>query len=128
VNSCMQDLRAGNCPRKLHASKAFGTTEHMWYVIHAKDRPESLAQRLSARPAHVERLKELNRLGRLLTAGPIPAIDSEDPGPAGYSGSLVIADFADISAAKAWARNDPYFAAGVYEDVDVLPFKRVLPL
>ncbi len=100
----------------------------MWYAIHAKDRQGSLEKRLASRPAHFERLKELNRLGRLLTAGPIPAIDSEDPGPAGFLGSLVIADFPDISAAKTWAADDPYFEAGVYQEVDVYPFKRVLPL
>ncbi|MFT5139640.1 MAG: hypothetical protein ACI9H8_002370 [Lysobacterales bacterium] len=100
----------------------------MWYAIHAYDRPESLQQRLQSRPQHLERLKELNRQGRLLTAGPIPAIDSEDPGPAGFLGSLVIADFPDLSTARAWAAGDPYFAAGVYEKSDVFPFKRVLPL
>jgi uncharacterized protein YciI len=100
----------------------------MWYVIHAQDREGSLEQRLAARPAHVERLKELNRQGRLLTAGPLPAIDSQDPGPAGFLGSLVIADFVDLPAARSWASVDPYFDAGVYEKVDVYPFKRVLPL
>lgn len=99
----------------------------MWYAIHAKDRSGSLQQRLAARPAHVARLNQLCSEGRLLTAGPIPAIDSEDPGPAGFLGSLVIAKFADISKARAWADQDPYFEAGVYEKVDVFPFKRVLP-
>jgi uncharacterized protein YciI len=100
----------------------------MWYAIHAKDSEGSLQKRLAARPAHVERLKELNDQGRLLVAGPIPAIDSEDPGPAGFLGSLVIAEFQNIETARIWASVDPYFAVGVYESVDVFPFKRALPL
>ena len=100
----------------------------MWYAIHARDKEGSLENRLASRPAHVERLKELNRQGRLLTAGPLPAIDALDPGPAGFQGSLVIADFRDIAEARSWAADDPYFAAGVYAQVDVYPFKRVLPL
>lgn len=99
----------------------------MWYVIHAKDRDNSLKKRLEARPAHVERLKDLNGQGRLLVAGPLPAIDAEDPGPAGFTGSVIIAGFADLAAARAWADDDPYVAAGVYEKVDIYPFKRVLP-
>jgi uncharacterized protein YciI len=100
----------------------------MWYAIHAKDTEGSLQKRLAARPAHIQRLQELNDRGRLLVAGPIPAIDSEDPGPAGFLGSLVIADFPDITTAQSWAAVDPYFEAGVYESVNVYPFKRALPL
>ena len=100
----------------------------MWYAIHARDTEGSLAKRLESRPAHVRRLQDLNDQGRLLVAGPIPAIDSPDPGPAGFRGSLVIADFPSLSEAQAWAGDDPYFAAGVYQEVDVYPFKRVLPL
>ena len=99
----------------------------MWYAIHARDLENSLDQRLASRAAHISRLQQLNNQGRLLTAGPIPAIDAEDPGPAGYRGSLVIAEFNCLSDAQAWAQADPYFAAGVYADVDVFPFKRVLP-
>ena len=100
----------------------------MWYVIHARDFESSLDKRLVSRPAHIERLQELNNQGRLLTAGPLPAIDSEDPGPAGFHGSLVIANFRSLPDARAWALDDPYFAAGVYEKVEVYPFKRVMPL
>ena len=100
----------------------------MWYVIHAKDRKDSLQKRLAARPAHVARLKELNDQGRLLVAGPLPAIDAEDPGPAGFTGSVIIAGFPDLASARAWADDDPYLAEGVYEKVDISPFKRVLPL
>jgi uncharacterized protein YciI len=99
----------------------------MWYAIIATDHADSLQKRLAARPAHVERLKTLLAEGRLLLAGPFPAIDSEDPGPAGFSGSLIIAEFADLAAAKAWADADPYVAAGVYREVDVRPFRKTLP-
>ncbi|MEO5692034.1 MAG: YciI family protein [Usitatibacter sp.] len=99
----------------------------MWYAIISEDFPGSLAKRVEARPAHVERLKALNDAGRLLLAGPHPAIDSADPGPAGFSGSLVVAEFATREAAIAWAAEDPYCAAGVYSKVTVKPFKKVLP-
>lgn len=99
----------------------------MWYAINALDHADSLQKRLAARPAHVERLKTLLAEGRLLLAGPFPAIDSEDPGPAGFSGSLIIAEFTDLAAAKAWAAADPYVAAGVYSEVDVRPFRKTLP-
>lgn len=99
----------------------------MYYAIIAEDVPGSLAKRTEARPAHVERLKALNDAGRLLVAGPHPAIDSADPGPAGFSGSLIIAEFATREAAIAWAAEDPYCAAGVYSKVTVKPFKKVLP-
>lgn len=99
----------------------------MWYLIHGFDRPGSLAARLAARPAHLDRLRLLLDAGRLCVAGPCPAIDAEDPGPAGFTGSLIIAEFDSLSDAQAWADADPYLAAGVYERVEVRPFKKVLP-
>ena len=99
----------------------------MFYAIIANDRENSLADRLAARPAHLERLRALQQQGRLLLAGPHPAIDAEDPGDAGFSGSLVVAEFDSLEAAKAWADADPYVAAGVYAEVTVKPFKKVLP-
>jgi len=99
----------------------------MLYVIIAEDRAGSLEQRLAARPAHVERLQALQAEARLILAGPCPAIDSPDPGPAGFSGSIIVAEFASLAAAQAWADADPYVAAGVYAKVTVKPFKKVLP-
>lgn len=99
----------------------------MWYAIISQDKPNSLADRLSVRPAHVERLQALKAAGRLLIAGPHPAIDSEEPGEAGFTGSLVVAEFDGLEAARQWADEDPYIAAGVYEKVTVKPFKKVLP-
>lgn len=99
----------------------------MLYAIISRDREDSLADRLQARPAHLERLKALRADGRLELAGPHPAIDSEDPGEAGFSGSLVVAEFPSLEAARAWADADPYVAAGVYNRVVVKPFKKVLP-
>jgi uncharacterized protein YciI len=99
----------------------------MWYAIYALDNPDSLAKRLASRPAHLQRLHELRDAGRLLLAGPMPAIDAEDPGPAGFAGSLIVAEFADLDAARAWAEADPYRVAGVYREVSVRPFRRVLP-
>ncbi|MCX8146362.1 MAG: YciI family protein [Azovibrio sp.] len=99
----------------------------MPYVILGEDAPDSLAARLAARPAHLARLTALQAEGRLLLAGPCPAIDSPDPGPAGFSGSLIVAEFASLEAAQAWADADPYVAAGVYARVSVKPFKKVLP-
>jgi uncharacterized protein YciI len=99
----------------------------MWYSIYALDNPGSLSKRLAARPAQLERLQALCDAGRLLLAGPMPAIDAEDPGPAGFVGSLIVAEFADLAAARGWADADPYLAAGVYRDVQVRPFKKVLP-
>ncbi|CNL83493.1 YciI-like protein [Yersinia frederiksenii] len=97
----------------------------MLYVIFATDIPDSLEKRLSVRPAHLARLQALQDQGRLLTAGPTPAIDSADPGTAGFSGSTVIAEFASQQEAEAWAEQDPYVAAGVYQSVIVKPYKRV---
>ena len=99
----------------------------MFYAIIGEDRAGTLDQRMAARPAHVERLKALQAEGRLLLAGPCPAIDSPDPGPAGFTGSLIVAEFASLEDARAWADVDPYVAAGVYEKVTVKPFKKVLP-
>lgn len=99
----------------------------MLYAIIAEDRAGTLDKRLAARPSHVERLQTLQAEGRLILAGPCPAIDSPDPGPAGFSGSLIVAEFPSLAAAQAWADADPYIAAGVYEKVTVKPFKKVLP-
>ena len=99
----------------------------MWYAIIAEDKPDSLSQRLAARPDHVARLKQLQAESRLFVAGPHPAIDNEDPAEAGFTGSLIIAEFASLTEAQAWAANDPYIAAGVYQHVTVKPFKKVLP-
>lgn len=99
----------------------------MLYVIAGEDRPDSLSDRLAARPAHLARLQELQAQGRLVLAGPCPAIDSPDPGPAGFSGSVIVAEFPSLEDARAWADADPYVAAGVYQAVSVKPFKKVLP-
>lgn len=99
----------------------------MYYAIIARDRSDSLAARRETRPAHLERLHRLQEEGRLLLAGPHPAIDSPDPGPAGFTGSLIVAEFTDLAAAQRWADADPYRAAGVYDEVEVKPFLRVLP-
>jgi hypothetical protein len=100
---------------------------NLFYAIMGEDVPDSLEKRLSARPAHLERLDKLKAEGRLLLAGPFPAIDSPDPGAAGFTGSLIVAAFDSLEAARAWADADPYVAAGVYKQVAVKPFKRVLP-
>jgi uncharacterized protein YciI len=97
------------------------------YAIIATDHPNSLTARRQARPAHLERLEALQAQGRLLLAGPHPAVAATDPGDAGFTGSLVVAEFDDIDSARAWADADPYVAAGVYRDVLVKPFIRVLP-
>jgi len=99
----------------------------MWYAITGLDHADSLPRRLSARPAHLERLRQLHSEGRLLLAGPFPAVDADDPGEAGFSGSLIVAEFSDLAAARAWADADPYVAAAVYKDVSVRPFRKVLP-
>ena len=97
----------------------------MRYVIIGHDVPNSLEQRLAARPEHLARLTALRDAGRLTLAGPCPAIDSADPGPAGFVGSGIVADFDSLQDARAWADADPYVAAGVYARVDILPFKQV---
>jgi uncharacterized protein YciI len=99
----------------------------MLYVIVGEDVPNSLEQRLASRPAHLARLLELEAAGRMVLGGPFPAIDSQDPGPAGFTGSLIVAEFESLTAAQAWADADPYVAAGVYGRVTVRPFKQVLP-
>ena len=100
---------------------------NLYYAIVGEDVPDSLEKRLATRPAHLERLTALKDAGRLLLAGPFPTIDSPDPGPAGFSGSLIVAAFDNLEAAKTWADADPYVAAGVYARVTVKPFKKVLP-
>ncbi len=100
----------------------------MWYTIIAEDAPNSLEKRLAARPAHLARLQALQDAGRLLVAGPFPAIDSVDPGPAGFTGSLIIAEFADLAQATAWANADPFVSAEVYAQVTVKPFRKTLPV
>jgi uncharacterized protein YciI len=99
----------------------------MWYAIISQDVENSLEKRLSVRPAHVARLETLKDEGRLLIAGPHPAIDSEDPGNEGFTGSLVVAEFDSLLTAQSWADADPYVEAGVYSNVMVKPFKKVLP-
>ena len=99
----------------------------MYYAIISEDAANSLELRLAARPAHLARLQQLKDEGRLLLAGPHPAIDNEDPGNAGFTGSLVIAQFDDLDAARQWADADPYVTGGVYQRVQVKPFKKVLP-
>lgn len=99
----------------------------MLYAIIAQDKANSLQNRLNARPDHLKRLHTLQDEGRLILAGPHPAIDCEDPGADGFTGSLVVAEFESLSAAKSWAEQDPYVAADVYQTVTVKPFKKVLP-
>jgi len=99
----------------------------MWYCITGTDHPDSLERRLAVRPAHVARLEQLQAEGRLLLAGPFPAIDAEQPGPAGFTGSLIVAEFPSLADAESWAEADPYVDAGVYASVSVKPFRKVLP-
>lgn len=99
----------------------------MFYAIISEDVPNSLSLRMSVRPQHLARLEALGSEGRLLVAGPHPAVDSDNPGDAGFSGSLVIAEFESLAAARAWADADPYVGAGVYAKVQVKPFKKVFP-
>lgn len=99
----------------------------MWYAIIAEDTPNSLEKRMQARPDHLARLTTLQNEGRLMVAGPFPAIDSADPGSAGFSGSLIIAEFNNLEAAKTWADVDPFVTAGVYKQVVVKPFRKTLP-
>ncbi len=99
----------------------------MLYAIFGQDVPDSLDKRLGARPAHVARLQALQDEGRLLLAGPFPAVDATDPGPAGYTGTLVVAEFASLDEAEAWAQSDPYMTAGVFAQVAVRPFRQTFP-
>lgn len=99
----------------------------MFYLIYSEDVKDSLSKRMSVRENHLARLRELQNQGRLLVAGPCPAIDSENPGDAGFTGSLIIAQFDSLANAQAWADQDPYIAAGVYQNVTVKPYKKVLP-
>ena len=99
----------------------------MWYVINATDNEGSLERRLSVRARHLARLQELQNEGRLLVAGPYPAVDCNDPGPAGFTGSLIIAEFDSLEDAQSWAGTDPYVEARVYANVSVKPFRKVLP-
>ena len=99
----------------------------MWYFIHATDHADSLERRLEARPRHLQRVQKLVDAGRVLVAGPLPAIDSPDPGPAGFTGSVLILEFDSLQDAREWAEADPYVEAGVYASVQVSPFKPVLP-
>jgi uncharacterized protein len=99
----------------------------MWYAIIGEDKPQVLDKRLAARPAHLERIKALQAEGRVLLVGPMPAIDSPDPGPAGFAGSLMVLEFPSLADAEAWAQADPYVAAGVFGKVTVRPFKKVFP-
>ena len=99
----------------------------MWYVINGTDTEDSLERRLSVRSAHVARLQQLKDQGRLMLAGPYPAVDSNDPGPAGFTGSLIVAEFDSLADAEVWAKADPYVEAGVYASVSVKPWRKVLP-
>lgn len=99
----------------------------MWYAIMTEDVANSLENRMEARPAHLARLTALQDQGRLILAGPFPAIDSVDPGPAGFTGSLIVAEFDNLKAAKTWASADPFASAGVYKNVIVKPFRKTLP-
>ena len=99
----------------------------MLYAIIAEDGKDSMPKRLANRPAHLERLHALKAEGRLLLAGPMPAVDAEDPGPAGFTGSIIIAEFPSLAEAESWANDDPYLIGGVYIKVAVKPFKKVLP-
>jgi len=99
----------------------------MWYAIIGQDVPNSLDKRMTARPAHVTRLQELQSQGRLLLAGPFPAVDALDPGVAGFTGSLIVAEFLTLASAQEWANADPYVIAGVYAEVRVQPFRKTFP-
>lgn len=99
----------------------------MWYLIVAKDHPDSLVRRLAARNDHLARLRVLMDQGRLKLAGPMPAVDNADPGAAGFVGSALVVEFASLAEVQAWVTEDPYFAAGVYASADIFPFKPVLP-
>ena len=108
-------------------TNSLSTKTHMYYLIYSEDVENSLPLRKQARPDHIARLNALKDEGRLLVAGPCPAIDSEDPDEAGFTGSMVVAEFEDLATAQAWAHADPYVAAGVYKSSVVKPYKKVLP-
>jgi uncharacterized protein len=99
----------------------------MLYMILGRDKPDSLARRMQVRPRHLVRAEQLRDEGRLVLAGPLPVIDSPDPGPAGFSGSLIVAEFPSLADARAWIEADPYVTDGVFSDVDVRPFKQIFP-
>lgn len=99
----------------------------MWYIVLAKDKPGTLVQRLAVRPAHIARLNALAGLGRLKIAGPMPAVDNENPGDAGFVGSMLVVSFDSLQDARQWVDEDPYFSAGVYQEAEIYPFKPVLP-
>jgi len=99
----------------------------MWYAIIGRDVPNSLDKRMTTRPAHVARLQDLQNQGRLLLAGPFPAVDAIDPGEAGFTGSLIVAEFPTLASAQDWADADPYVTAGVYAEVHVQPFRKTFP-
>lgn len=99
----------------------------MWYAIIGRDAPDSLERRKACRPAHLQRIQALADAGRVLLAGPFPAVDNEDPGEAGFTGSLMVVDFPDLEAATDWAKEDPYMQQGVFEQINVKPFMPVLP-
>ena len=99
----------------------------MWYAVIGQDVPNSLEKRMASRPAHVARLQALQSQGRLMLAGPFPAIDAEDPGTAGFTGSLIVAEFPSLTEAQAWADAEPYLANGIYEKVSVRPFRKTFP-
>lgn len=99
----------------------------MWYAIIGQDAPDSLSKRMAARPDHLARLQAFQDEGRLLLAGPFPSVDALDPGAAGFTGSLIVAEFESLQAAQEWARDDPYAIAGVFRQISVQPFRKVLP-
>lgn len=99
----------------------------MLYAIIGQDVPGSLEKRMAVRPAHLARLQALQEEGRLLLAGPFPAVDASDPGPAGFTGSLIVAEFPSWQAAQEWAADDPYASAGIFRQISVQPFKKVFP-
>ena len=123
---CLLEISARNVAHCYAGAFRSDVDSPMWYAIIGTDREGSLEARRNARPAHLARLNALRDAGRLLLAGPFPAIDAEDPGPAGFTGSLVVAEFDSLDAARAWAEADPYRAAGVYRNVEVRPFRKVL--
>ena len=125
-DQCLLEISARNVAHCYAGAFRSDVDSPMWYAIIGTDREGSLEARRNVRPAHLARLNALRDVGRLLLAGPFPAIDAEDPGPAGFTGSLIVAEFDSLDAARAWAEADPYRAAGVYRNVEVRPFRKVL--